>query len=290
MSFEEIGLRMKERREELGLSIDDAVKETKIRSKYLKAIENGHFDIIPGEVYAKGFIKSYAKFLGLDGSAMVDEYKDLAQSSEKMTEDAKTAQTEPPEDPTYSHSTRPTSSAPHPSRQPDGRNAKRILTVLLVIVIALFGVNYAYNVFILANLPDPIPNESGLDPSGSEEEEPEQEEDAEDPEEVEQQPLELQIISDSPSNAEVHIVGVDSIEVTIITTERCWLRVQEDEEEPESQTLSEGDTVSYSADNIMRMRAGNSGGIEIYIDDELLEVSGQSGGVKNYTLKLISEQ
>lgn len=71
----ELGQELRAAREQRGVSIADVQAETKIRSRYLEAIEQGRFDILPGDVYTKGFLKSYAEFLGLDGHAMVERYK-----------------------------------------------------------------------------------------------------------------------------------------------------------------------------------------------------------------------
>lgn len=71
----ELGEELQQARERRGASIADAQAETKIRSRYLEALEQGRFDILPGDVYTKGFLKAYAEYLGLDGRAMVDRYK-----------------------------------------------------------------------------------------------------------------------------------------------------------------------------------------------------------------------
>jgi cytoskeletal protein RodZ len=64
--LKELGVKFKEKREELSIPLDQARNETKIRLSYLKAIEAGNFDEIEQEVYLKGFLKIYANYLGLD--------------------------------------------------------------------------------------------------------------------------------------------------------------------------------------------------------------------------------
>ena len=49
-------------------------ERTKIRPKYLRALEDEQFDILPAPTYVKGFLRSYAEALGLDGQPFVDEY------------------------------------------------------------------------------------------------------------------------------------------------------------------------------------------------------------------------
>lgn len=65
---------MRRARESQGKSIDEVVEATKIRSRYVQAIEEGNFDILPGKVYARGFIRTYANYLGLDGTALSEQY------------------------------------------------------------------------------------------------------------------------------------------------------------------------------------------------------------------------
>ncbi len=86
--MKEIGRRLKARREELGLTMDQVQAETKIRRRYLEALEAGKDEVIPGEVYVKGFLRFYANFLGLDGVGLVKEYNDwkAAQAAAAMAE------------------------------------------------------------------------------------------------------------------------------------------------------------------------------------------------------------
>jgi len=56
---------LKEKRLEKGLTLETVEKNTKIRQKYLKAIEEGKIDNIPGKTYIRGFVKNYSEFLGL---------------------------------------------------------------------------------------------------------------------------------------------------------------------------------------------------------------------------------
>src|SRR4029453_14843917 len=49
-------------------------QQTKIRSKYLRALEDERFELLPAHTYVKGFLRAYADELGLDGELYVDEY------------------------------------------------------------------------------------------------------------------------------------------------------------------------------------------------------------------------
>ena len=70
----EIGSSLKEARVRQGLEFAEIETGTKIRGKYLRALEDEHFDVLPGETYIKGFLRTYAEYLGLDGQLYVDEF------------------------------------------------------------------------------------------------------------------------------------------------------------------------------------------------------------------------
>ena len=75
--MDSLGQFLKQQRERKGYSLEDAQEETKIQIKYLKALEQENFDILPGEVFTKGFIRSYADYLGLDTQEAMSKYYTL---------------------------------------------------------------------------------------------------------------------------------------------------------------------------------------------------------------------
>jgi cytoskeleton protein RodZ len=70
----EFGNKFRQAREKKNLSLDDVSNVTKISSRMLKAIEDEHFDQLPGGVFNKGFIRAYAKHLGLNDEEAVSDY------------------------------------------------------------------------------------------------------------------------------------------------------------------------------------------------------------------------
>src|SRR6202171_3648398 len=70
----EIGNSLREARERQGLEYPQDELATKIRAKYIRALEDEQFEVLPTGTYVKGFLRSYAEFLGLDGQLYVDEY------------------------------------------------------------------------------------------------------------------------------------------------------------------------------------------------------------------------
>jgi cytoskeleton protein RodZ len=70
----EIGNSLREARLRRHIEFADAEHGTKIRGKYLRALEDERFELLPSHTYVKGFLRSYADYLGLDGQLYVDEY------------------------------------------------------------------------------------------------------------------------------------------------------------------------------------------------------------------------
>ena len=70
----EIGSSLREARIRQDLDFPALEQGTKIRAKYLRALEEERFELLPAHTYVKGFLRSYADYLGLDGQLYVDEY------------------------------------------------------------------------------------------------------------------------------------------------------------------------------------------------------------------------
>src|SRR2546422_372213 len=70
-----IGERLREARMRQGLDITEVEVATKIRAKYLRALENDEFSMLPGKTYVKSFLRTYAEYLGLDAHLLVEEYR-----------------------------------------------------------------------------------------------------------------------------------------------------------------------------------------------------------------------
>ena len=70
----EIGSALRSARERRGLELGEVERETRIRERYLAALEQEQFELLPARAYAKGFLRVYADFLGLDGQLIVEEF------------------------------------------------------------------------------------------------------------------------------------------------------------------------------------------------------------------------
>ncbi len=134
--MEQIGARLREARMRGKIDINQVESDTKIRAKYLRAMENEEWALLPGEIYAKTFLRTYADYLGLDSREVLDDYR---------------RQYERPTD----HDLRPLASGRERDRRPGGGGRRQqpqprggggfrippwvlVLIVLLVVVLALW--------------------------------------------------------------------------------------------------------------------------------------------------------
>ena len=104
--MEQIGARLREARMRGKIDINQVEADTKIRAKYLRAMENEEWDLLPGEIYAKTFLRTYADYLGLDSRELVDDFR---------------RQHERPAD----HDLRPLASGRERERRPGGRRRQQ---------------------------------------------------------------------------------------------------------------------------------------------------------------------
>ena len=71
----EIGPTLREARMRARIDVSEIEAQTKIRAKYLRALENEEWGLLPGPTFVKSFLRTYAQALGLDGRALVEEYR-----------------------------------------------------------------------------------------------------------------------------------------------------------------------------------------------------------------------
>ncbi|MEN8688246.1 MAG: helix-turn-helix transcriptional regulator [Desulfuromonadales bacterium] len=119
----DIGRILKQRREELGRTLQNAEQETRIRKIYLESLENNRFSELPGQAYVTGFIRVYAHYLGLKSSPLLVLLNDLPGSENKP------AKTEPVT------ASKPDLGAKHSA---DGDRRKFFLAFVLVLLLGCF--------------------------------------------------------------------------------------------------------------------------------------------------------
>jgi len=121
----EIGNSLREARLRQGLDLARVEDDTKIRAKYLQALEDERFDVLPAETYVKGFLRTYGEYLGLDGQLYVDEFNSRFAAAEE-----------------------PLAATAPPRRRPRGRTGESSFVIValagIVAVAVLFVVAFAF--------------------------------------------------------------------------------------------------------------------------------------------------
>jgi len=93
----EIGTTLRDSRIRRDISLQQAEEDTKIRVKYIQAMENEDFDVLPAGTYVKGFLRTYAEYLDLDAQLLIDEYNErfgTGEHREHMIQPARPAKNE----------------------------------------------------------------------------------------------------------------------------------------------------------------------------------------------------
>lgn len=82
--METIGQSLQQAREAKGLTLGDVQRITKIRTSYLEALETGAFSTLPGNVYIRAFIRTYAAGIGVDPQPFLARYENLYQEAQRQ--------------------------------------------------------------------------------------------------------------------------------------------------------------------------------------------------------------
>src|SRR5215204_2475362 len=85
-----LGEKLRQAREERGISISEVAEQTRIAPHYLDLIENDDYRTLPGGIFNKGFVKAYAKYVGLDEQEALQEYARLVAQKEETAGDTNT--------------------------------------------------------------------------------------------------------------------------------------------------------------------------------------------------------
>jgi cytoskeletal protein RodZ len=84
-----LGEKLRQAREERGFTLSEVAEQTRISSLYLESIENDDYKILPGGIFNKGFVKSFAKFVGVNEQEALADYTKMISLSELDTDDLK---------------------------------------------------------------------------------------------------------------------------------------------------------------------------------------------------------
>ncbi|HHY93296.1 MAG TPA: helix-turn-helix domain-containing protein [Firmicutes bacterium] len=260
-----IGELLRTTRLERGLTLEQAQEQTKIRRRYLEALENGDPKVFPGEVYMKGFIKNYGQFLGLPGEELVARYNRAREKTAPQVEQS-----------------RPQNTLPKTGRR------QSLLPVAVLAGAALVG-----TILLIAysggRPAPPPPGSPAAGPTATPEAQPGVPGPGVTPGEVDQVQTTpaVRLVKDLPREAVYEVQGGSEITLEVKTVgERCWLATRSDGGAEQSETLTQGMTRVIRATTQVWLRAGDPGAVELAVNGVSLGRAGAAGVPRNITIEL----
>lgn len=275
-----IGQLLRRTRESKGISLAQAQVDTKIRTKYLEAIEAGDDRQTPGEAYFKGFLRFYGNYLGLDGTSLVARYKEIRAAEAGSGQEAATGRTEPRQrsrrekGPSSARPARPKRERKN-VRQPGlvgdkgelrRRSQRKRSPVAVIVIVALIagGLGYAgfrYFEHLRDNRPStgvdgqPGPTAGEGTDGGSGPVTP-------------VTPDFSKMVVDSrqiDSETTTYTLDLTELRVALKVNERCWIRAVVDGQMTE-ETLEVGQEREWAAGDRFELRMGNPGGVSLTVN------------------------
>lgn len=256
--METLGDHLRKARETLGLSIEDVHDATKIRVAYLVAMEEGRFYELPGDVYIRGFLRSVAKAIGLEGDELVSKY-------DRIHKDSEIEQTEVNDRDKADTRDRHKSGGVHPLAA-----IGLIIVVIAVIALFLWKPQGESDADIAA---DTLDISASRDNSRDIQETPDG---------ISKQGEDIEVIIEGfpgSSEAEESDDVQDIHELTAVITERCWVKVTADGHRVFEKTMLPGETNTWKANQEIRIRLGNAGGGALTYNGVHIGAPGESGDV-----------
>ncbi|HVM12756.1 MAG TPA: RodZ domain-containing protein [Egibacteraceae bacterium] len=239
-----IGETLRAARRRHGRSIADAAAETRVRESYLAALEEEDFHALGGDVYVKGFLRSYAKFLDLDPNPLIDAYRT------EFEQDEESAQV--PHQPLAGSMPRERRSGP---------------AVIVVAAGALLLVLAAIGLVVGDGDDEPLARDRGPAPV---ETDPPQGETSPEPEDTPTTTIE-------PSPPPVDVEGVEV--VLTVTGAVSWMRVQVDGETLLEGEQANGFTRTFTGEDEILMRIGDASAVSVQANGADQGSLGSSGDV-----------
>jgi cytoskeleton protein RodZ len=259
----QIGPILEKRRLEKGLSLKEVEQATKIRTRYLEGLEREDPTVLPDPVYARGFLKTYANFLGLDGERLSRELRDRRSPRRERQ---------------FNHEAPGTSDFERPLITPGGvGEAERrrvsgatILTVALAVLVlaVVIGALYYVGSQSVGTGAEDTPDESAVeqeDPGSSQKDEPATE-----------------TTTSTPGGATGEAEEDDAIPETVPVTVRvagapAGLTVSVDGAVALDQFAQPGFSQTFQARNSVTVSTANAGVVEVEVDGESQGRIGRNG-------------
>jgi transcriptional regulator with XRE-family HTH domain len=246
-----LGEILQKEREKQNLTIKDIERDTSIRALYIESIEKADYDVLPGEVYLKGFIKTYANYLNLDGTEMLKKYYEeknasLPQEEIPVTETVKPQILKPPA------STKIEAASTKNDFKERVEKSRKTQQVLIGVVLAGLVVGGLYWGFSSDDSPEKT---------------------------VTKAPTATVAVPKVKEKAVTSEKKYEGVELTAKFNGKCWTKVIADDKTIYEGTPKDGESLSWKADKEMVMTVGNAGAVQVTYNGKSLGEIGKTGDV-----------
>ncbi|MGM0917024.1 hypothetical protein C6344_03850 [Bacillus sp. GBSW19] len=277
----ELGKRLIEAREEKGMSLEDLQTVTKIQKRYLLAIEQGNYDIIPGKFYVRAFIKQYAEAVGLNPEQLFEEFrKDVPSTYNDEVSDKLS-------------NIKPQRELPKPASKvlellPTILIIGGVLVVIAIIYVIVQAVNHDSGQ--KNNQAAPQQSESKYEvsedsslakdqkkkekASSDDQEKSSKKDDSSKDSSKDDETVSLKATNTEGSTTTYEVSGADEMELIISATKASWLRVRDESGKVlKMGELKDGESFKTDLSELSQVdiRLGNATGIDIKVNDETLK-------------------
>ena len=252
-----IGDLLRRERERQNLSIKDIEKATSIRALYIDAIEKGEYKTLPGEVYAKGFVRNYANYLELNANEIVNAFNEEMHPQEELQESAGSSSAEEARQEQSAERNREEYRGPKITSlesYPMEKKSHGIRNALMVAA-AVFVVAFAA---LIAFGGDEEPSAPAPRAKTQTQQGQKQTEAAPKP-------------------------AADGVEVKLSFTDRCWTEVVVDGKTEFEGTAEKGKVLTLKGKDKVRITAGNAGALNYSLNGKDMGAIGQKGEVVEKT-------
>ena len=250
MSEQGLGQKLKNRRQELGLTLKDIENKTKIRSYYIDALEQERFSILPDKVYVIGFLKSYAKILKLDSGEIISYFNNALEAS--TTEKSSTQQ-------------KPKEKKPAPNITFNYNKFLRFAIIVIVIVVFV-TIQKTWNTKQEYPAPPQFDNDKITQTQNNHHN--------------------LHELPKEPPTQMQPVIETIDVEIEPLRGD-CWISVLIDNETEHSKLLrAGGDKVSFTGKKEITIKFGSAGAVDVTVNGKKIGEVGRIGEVVTETFKL----
>ena len=255
-----IGDLLRRERERQNLSIKDIEKATSIRALYIDAIEKGEYKTLPGEVYAKGFVRNYANYLKLNANEIVNAFNEEMHPQEELQDAAGSFSAEEARQEQSTERNREeyrgpkiTSLESYPMEK-SSHGVRNALMVAVAVFVVAFAALIAFGGDEEPSAPAPrakTQTQQGQKPG--------------------------------QKQTEAAPKAADGVEVKLSFTDRCWTEVVVDGKTEFEGTAEKGKVLTLKGKDKVRITAGNAGALNYSLNGKDMGAIGQKGEVVEKT-------